>query len=117
MPQNALSATIGVSSGKGAPTQIDATGNIMVGKGLKSAFNVTAATVVKATPGRLAKISVLVAGAVGAAYDSITTSGNTAANEVFVIPATVGVYDIDVPCLTGIVIAPGAAQVCYVTYD
>jgi hypothetical protein len=85
--------------------------------GAQTALNLTAATVIQASPGRLALISVIVAGsAVGAAYDAVSTSGNTAADQVAVIPNTVGVYVIDWPCLAGIVVAPGTGQTISVAY-
>lgn len=77
-----------------------------------SKLDITSATVIKPTEGRLVGLSVLVAGAVGAVYDATSTTGNTAANETFVIPAVVGYYKLDgMPHFRGIVIAPGAAQV------
>jgi hypothetical protein len=80
------------------------------------ALNISAATVVKATAGRLVQVNVLVAGAVGAIYDNNLTSGNSAANQIAVIPAVVGAYWIDWPCTTGICVTPGAAQVVAVSY-
>jgi hypothetical protein len=83
----------------------------------QTVLDITAATVVKASPGRLALISVIVAGsAVGAAYDAVSVTGNTAADQVAVIPNTVGVYVIDWPCLAGIVVAPGTGQTISVAY-
>jgi hypothetical protein len=82
-----------------------------------SSLDVTAASVVKATPGVLVTITVLVAGAAGAAYDSTSTSGNTAADQICVIPAAVGIYALNWPCFNGIVIAPGASQVVSVAYS
>ena len=83
-----------------------------------STLDIAAATVVKNTPGLLITVSVLVAGAVGAIYDSISTSGNTAENTIGVIPAVVGIYQFNsFPCFNGIVVAPGAAQVVSVSYS
>lgn len=81
-----------------------------------SQLNLAASTVVKAGPGRLMKVSVNVAGAVGTVNDCLTTGAAAAANQIGVIPAVVGVYTFDWPCLTGIVYVPGAAQVVSVTY-
>lgn len=82
-----------------------------------SRLNITAATVVKATPGRIAKVTVNVAGAAGTVSDCITTGAVAASNLVWAIPAVVGVYDLDWPCLLGIVVTPGAAQVVSISYN
>lgn len=82
----------------------------------KSALNVAASTVVKAGAGRLMKVSVNVAGAVGTVNDCLTTGAAAAANQIGVIPAVVGVYTFDWPCLVGIVYVPGAAQVVSISY-
>lgn len=99
-------------------------------QGRFSSLNITAATVVKAAApaqpsglqldgGRIVRVSVIVAGsAVGAVYDSSsTTVGNTAANQLFVIPNTVGVYMVDMPCAAGICVIPGSGQTVAVSYD
>jgi hypothetical protein len=79
-------------------------------EGTTTSFNITAATAVKASAGRLFKISVIVAGVAGTANDCATTGAAAAGNQVAVIPATVGVYDFNWPMATGIVIVPGAGQ-------
>ncbi|WP_432734740.1 hypothetical protein [Ralstonia solanacearum] len=67
---------------------------------------------------RLVRVNVLVAGSAGgAAYDSASLTGNSAANQIGAWPNTVGSYLIDMPCLAGIVIAPGAGQTVSVSYD
>lgn len=74
-------------------------------------LNITASTVLKASPGRAVRVSVIVAGsAAGSLNDCATTGAAAASNEVAVIPNTVGVYEIDWPCGTGIVIVPGTGQ-------
>lgn len=86
--------------------------------GTGSKLDITAATVVKATPGRLIRVSVLVAGsATGTVNDCATTGAAATANEVFVIPETVGVYTLEWPCLVGIVIVPGTGQTISVSYS
>lgn len=85
--------------------------------GNASRLNVTAATVVKATPGTVFTVSVTTAGsAAGAVYDAAATSGNTAANLVATLPNTVGVYSLTFPCSKGILVVPGTAQVVSVAY-
>jgi hypothetical protein len=98
-------------------------------QGKNSALNITAATVVKvpadngAVGGlaeicRIVRVQVIVAGsAAGAVYDSKATTGNSAANQVAVLPNTVGTYLIDMPCFTGIVVAPGTGQTVAVSFD
>jgi hypothetical protein len=65
----------------------------------------------------LFRVSVTTAGAAGATYDSNSTSGNTAANQIAVIPAVVGVYDFEWPCKIGITYIPGAAQVASFSFS
>ena len=86
---------------------------------LNSQLNITAAgAVVKATGGKLVTITVSVAGAAGAVYDNNALGGtNTAANQIGAIPAVIGVYTFWFPFLTGLVIVPGAAQVCSVSFE
>ena len=93
-------------------------GALLTAQGQKTFFNITAATLVKASSGRVAKVSVLVAGSVaGSVNDAATIVGAGAANEIAVIPATVGVYNIDFPVSNGIVLTPGTGQtlaICYI---
>lgn len=113
-PLNLIAKTIG-----GALTLlgVDLQGALLTASGgTKSSLNITAATVVKATPGRLVRISVTTAGAAGSVNDCATTGAAAAANLIGVIPATVGVLTFEWPCATGIVITPGAAQVVSVSY-
>jgi hypothetical protein len=120
MPQTAQSANVAVTPAPGAhaaPLQLDQSGNLLVGNGSTNKLNITAATVVKATAGRACTVIVNVAGAAGTLSDCATTGAVAATNLVFAIPATVGVYKMDFPCLTGIVVTPGAAQVVSVSFD
>lgn len=91
--------------------------SVVVGQGTTAVLNITAATVVKAVGGRVAKVSVLVAGsAAGAIHNCATTGAVAAGNKVAVVADTVGVYDIDFPCSAGIVVVPGTGQTLAVTY-
>lgn len=85
--------------------------------GRTSKLNITAATVVKVGTGRLATVTVLVAGAVGTVNDTTTTGAVAVGNQIAVIPAAIGVYTLNFPILNGIVVAPGAAQVVSVAYE
>jgi hypothetical protein len=83
----------------------------------QTALNVTTAAVVKASPGRLVLVSVIVAGsAVGSASDAAAVADVAAGNQIATIPNTVGVYDVDWPCLAGIVVTPGTGQTVAVAY-
>ena len=92
-------------------------GALLTAQGQKTFFNITAATVVKTTSGRVAKISVIVAGsAAGSVYDAATTGAAAAANEIAVIPATAGIINIDFPVSNGIVVTPGTGQTLAISY-
>jgi len=117
MPQSPLAADTALTPGGAmAPVLRDSNGQLRVTKSISSSLNITAATVVKATAGRIVTVVVTTAGAAGAVYDHATTSGTGAASLIAVIPATVGVYELDFPCANGIVVAPGAAQVVSVSF-
>jgi len=79
--------------------------------------NITAATVVKAAPGRLGLVSVIVAGsAVGTVNDVLTTGAAAVANQIGTIPNTVGTYTFNWPCAVGIIVVPGTGQTVAVSY-
>jgi hypothetical protein len=78
-------------------------------QGAQNFAGLTAATVVKASGGRIAIISVIVAGsAAGAVYDSAAI-GNTT-KPLFVIPTTVGVTVVNLSASFGITVVPGTGQ-------
>ncbi len=90
---------------------------IITDGGLFTHLNITAATVVKASPGRVCRVSVVVAGSTaGTVNDVLTTGGAAATNQVATIPDVVGNYSIEMPCLTGIVVVPGTGQTVAVSY-
>lgn len=96
----------------------DTQGSLVAVDGRNSSLNITAATVVKASSGRLVRINVLTAGSTtGTANDATTTGGASASNEIFSIPNTVGSYYLDWPVTNGIVIIPGTSQVISVSYQ
>ena len=91
---------------------------VSLGSANSSALNLTSATVVKSTPGFVAVVSVIATSSTaGAVYDSTSTTGNTAAKEIAVIPATVGVYEINFPAKSGIVVAPGSGQTVAIAFN
>jgi hypothetical protein len=92
-------------------------GAAIVGKGIQTTKDITAATALKTSAGRVAKVSVLVVGtSTGSVNDCATTGAVALANQVAVIPEAVGVYDIDMPTSAGIVITPGAGQTLAVSW-
>ena len=78
-------------------------------QGAQNFAGLTAATVVKTTSGRVAVISVIVAGsAPGMVYDSAAVANTT--KPLYVIPNTVGVYVVNLPASFGVTISPGTGQ-------
>lgn len=84
-------------------------------QGAQNVAAISAATLVKAGPGRVAQIVVTTAGAVGAVYDANQSTATT--NKIYTIPAVVGSYTVNMPTSYGIVVAPGAAQVVAIGYS
>lgn len=84
---------------------------------LTSKLNITTSTVVKPASGMLVCFTVLVAGAAGTINDVTTTGAVAASNQIAAIPAVVGYYCGQFPFLSGLVVAPGAAQVVSVSYQ
>lgn len=85
-------------------------------QGSQSLSGITAATLVKSGQGRVARVSVVVAGsAAGAIYDTNVPSATT--GQIWVIPNTVGVTEINLPVNNGIVVAPGTGQTVVVSYS
>lgn len=90
--------------------------NFLNVNGQLSAAGLTTATVVKATGGRIASVSVIVAGsATGKIYDATSTSATT--KPLYVIPQTVGVFVVNMPASFGITVAPGSGQTVSVSYS
>lgn len=111
-----------------APMQLDKQGSLQFQNGGNSSkLNITAAVVVKATPGRLRKIVVVAPGSGSGALtvnDCATTGAAAAANAILSVPfgsMTAGqVFNLDWPCSTGIVVSavPAAgAPIFSVSYD
>jgi hypothetical protein len=125
MPQNAQAANVAINPAlKSAPLQTDASGNLLVGNGSLNKLNVTVATVVKATAGRICTVNVLTAATAGTfgIYDTNTTGSAAIANAVYPQftagwPAAGTVIKVDFPCLTGIVVNPGTTGVVSLSFD
>ena len=85
---------------------------------VSTALNITSAKVLKAAPGAVLVVTVVVAGSTpGTVNDCTTTGAAAAANQVATIPNTVGSYAINFPCLAGIVVVPGSGQTLAVSYQ
>ena len=119
MGQSALQSNPAINlSGVSVPLQVDQTGNLLIGKGSASKLNLTASTVIKATPGRICKVIVNTAGSAPGSINDVATTGAAAAgNLIFNVPNTVGIYDVDFPAATGLVYVLGTGQVVSVSYD
>lgn len=87
--------------------------------GTATTLDIAAATVIKSSPGRVFTVSVFSLGsAVGAIYDSASTSGNTVANQLAVIPEAVGTYSFNaMPTATGIVVVPPTTSTISVSWS
>ena|ERR1700676_2404040 len=99
-----------LSAAKNIVTAINALAqNYINVEGAQNFAGLTAATIVKPSSGRIARISVIVPGAAtGFVYDSVNVGATT--KPLYVIPTTVGVYEVNLPASFGIMIAPGTGQ-------
>lgn len=92
--------------------------------GSKSLLNISAAAIVDDTTAssysgrRMGRVMVITAGTtIGGINDCLTITQAVTANQIFSIPNTIGVYLIDFPMMSGIVVSPGAGQVVAISYD
>lgn len=91
---------------------------VLLEEGGSSVLNITQSTLVKVGPGRLAKVSVVVAGSgVGTINDCATTGAAAAANQIGTAPTALGTTTFNWPCFAGIVIVPGTGQTIAVSYS
>lgn len=75
--------------------------------------------VIKTSSGWLATISVIAAGSTtGYIYDTNQSNGAVAANVIYAIPSTlaIGIYQIQVPFLTGLTIVTGTGSIVSIGY-
>ena len=100
------------------PTDVGTLNPMTPLSGRLSTLNITSATVVKATPGRVFKLSVIVAGAATGTINDCATAGAAAAsNQIGTSPTTLGTIDFNWPMATGIVVVPGTGQTLAVTWE
>lgn len=83
--------------------------------GITNQADISAAVLVKSSPGRVVMVSVTTAGStVGHIYDdSVATSTKRA---LYAIPNTVGIVWVNMPANYGIVVMPGTGQVVAVSF-
>ena len=89
-------------------------------QGITNAANLSTATVVKASVGRIASVSVIVAGsATGLIYDGATLTSLT--KPLWVIPEAAKTngepYVVNMPVSVGLLIVPGTGQTVSVSYS
>jgi hypothetical protein len=103
------------------PINADPNGSLVVSGigGTNSSLYMNGSTpiIAKAGPGMVCRMNVIVAGSAGAIYDCTATANAVTANEVAVIPATVGPIALEFPCKVGIVVQLGASQVISLSYQ
>jgi hypothetical protein len=106
-----LSAIKNIVSAINAETQA-----FMAVNGLVNASAIGTATVVKTSAGRIATVSVTLAGtSPGTIYDGATLTAMT--KPIGVIPNTTGVLKVNLPVSFGLLVVPGAGQVVTVGYS
>jgi hypothetical protein len=90
--------------------------NYLKVQGLTNAAALTVPTVVKGSAGRVARVSVTVAGsATGAIYDGASLTATT--KPIYVIPNTVGIFECMLPVNFGILVSPSSGQTVTVSFS
>jgi hypothetical protein len=85
---------------------------------MSTALNITGPRVLKNAGGTVLVVSVIAPGTgPGKIHDCATTGAAAAENQVALVPAAVGTYQINFPCLVGIVVAPGSGQMLAVSFQ
>jgi hypothetical protein len=80
-------------------------------------WNLTTDTVVKASAGRIMRISLIATGsATGTVYDA-TSTADTSRPIYTIANSATGVTLVDIPCQYGIVVAPGSGQTVSGSYS
>lgn len=83
----------------------------------KRTLNITANTVIKASNGNIATVSIVAAGsAAGTIHDADTVAAATTSNVVSALPAVAGPLVINFPVTSGIVVKPGTGQTIAVSW-
>ena len=126
MPQSPLAANVAITASAPhyeAPLNLDAQGALRTSAdGTSSMLDLTTATVVKATPGRVAKVTVLAVATAGTfgVYDTTTTGAAATSNAIVQYtaswPAVGTIITLNWPCANGIVVNPGTSGAVSVSY-
>ena len=83
--------------------------------GQTTATTITFPTIIKASAGRVVNVTVSLAGsAPGQIYDTNTL---TATRQLYIIPTTVGLFNVNLPTSFGILVLPGTGQQVAVSYS
>jgi len=91
---------------------------VSLGNANHRVLNITANTVVKASPGFVVSASVVVAGsAAGTINDAATVAAAVTANIIADLSTTAGVTIINFPTTAGIVVKPGSGQTIAISYN
>lgn len=109
-----------VSNAQSNPSAATPSYNCPQGGGsVSTALNVNGAPrVLKAAAGAVINACVMVAGsAAGGVFDCTATANATTAAQVGVLPATVGNYTLNFPCLVGVTVVPGTGQKVSLSYQ
>lgn len=85
-------------------------------QGARVQQNITATTVVNASAGRLATVSVTTAGTTGGIIYDANDTGTTT-RPIYVMDNTVGVVFVNLPVVYGIVVVPGSGQAVSISYS
>lgn len=89
--------------------------------GAQVGFNITAATLLKSTPGVVFRVYINTApsGGTGAVYDSATVAGIGAANLITEFPSgsSTQILEVIAPYYAGLVVDPGTGGVVSVSYE
>lgn len=125
MPQTPLNFSTQAPNGAFVATQSDLSGNLLTGNGSTTRLALAAGqTLIKATPGRVAKLIVNTAtGSAGslAVNDCASVGAVATGNIVYSVPfgtAILGtIIVLDVPCLIGIVVTVPTSSTVTVVFD
>lgn len=86
----------------------------IVGNKVYPAISTT--TLVQNIGGRLARVSITTAGSTdGTIYDS--SSATVTTRPIYTIPNTIGIVEVNLPVVNGILVVPGSGQVVTVSYS
>ena len=96
-----------------------ASNNFMNVHGQTTVCNITGATLIKSSAGRVCQVSVIAGGgSPGAIYDVVSLTG-ARTKQLYVIPDTVGTapYVVNMPASFGILVVPSSGQIVSVSFS